>query len=93
MSDPTQYQTAYSHRSSSLNRTALVYSHDHATLQVIREFLEPLGFTVEFVPPSDANRVKADWTLTASGGSGLCTPASQATQYWWSTMIARFGRS
>ena len=40
--------------------TVLVYSLDDETLQVIREFLEPLGFEIEFVPAADMNPVEAD---------------------------------
>ena len=44
-----------SDRSSPHSKTILVYSHDHAALQVIRDFLEPLGFTVEVVPEPKVN--------------------------------------
>jgi hypothetical protein len=40
--------------------TVLVYSLDYETLQVIREFLEPLGFAVEFAPAADMHPVETD---------------------------------
>jgi hypothetical protein len=40
--------------------TVLVFSLDYETLQVIREFLEPLGFAVEFAPAADTNPVETD---------------------------------
>jgi hypothetical protein len=46
-----------SDRSSPPSKTILVYSHDHAALQLIRDFLEPLGFTVEVAPASGVNSV------------------------------------
>ena len=50
MSDTTQSQSASSHRSSPRGDTVLVYSQDDATLQVIRDFLEPLGLKVDAAP-------------------------------------------
>ena len=47
-----------SDRASPRSKTVLVYSHDHAALQVIRDFLEPLGFTVEVAPAPDVNSVE-----------------------------------
>lgn len=44
-------------RSSPRSETVLVYSHDHAALQVIRDFLEPLGFTVEVAPAPELSSV------------------------------------
>jgi hypothetical protein len=44
-----------SDRSSHPSKTILVYSHDHAALQVIRDFLEPLGFTVEVAPAPEVD--------------------------------------
>jgi hypothetical protein len=47
----------------------VVEVRDLDTLQVIREFLEPLGYTVEFEPELDtANPPKAD-SLTSSARS------------------------
>jgi hypothetical protein len=60
VTDPGQCQPAYSHRSSLCGDTVLVYSYDPATLQVIRDFLEPLGFNVEVAPASDLSSVTTD---------------------------------
>jgi len=46
-----------SDRSSPPSKTVLIYSHDHAALEVIRDFLEPLGFTVELAPVFEVNSV------------------------------------
>ena len=40
--------------------TVLVCSLDDETLQVIREFLEPLGFEIEFLPAAGMNPAEAD---------------------------------
>lgn len=40
--------------------TVLVHSLAYETFVVIREFLEPLGFEVEFAPEADMNPVEAD---------------------------------
>ena len=45
------------YRSSPRSKTVLVYSHDHTALQVIRDFLEPLGFTVEVAAAPEVNSV------------------------------------
>jgi hypothetical protein len=50
MADLAQVVPSGNHRFSSRCDTVLVYSLDYDTLQVIREFLEPLGFAVEFAP-------------------------------------------
>jgi len=61
--DPVQYWPVP--RSS----TVLVYSHDRAALQVIRDFLEPLGYKVEVAPAApDINSLRnwcprPAWTL------------------------------
>ena len=47
-----------SDRSSPRSKTVLVYSYDHAALQVIRDFLGPLGFTVEVAPAPEVNSVE-----------------------------------
>ena len=47
-----------SDRSSPRSKTVLFYSYDHAALQVIRDFLEPLGFTVEVAPAPGVNSVE-----------------------------------
>lgn len=51
MSDSAQHQPAHTTRGDAV----LVYSQDDATLQVIRDFLEPLGFKVDAAPPPDTN--------------------------------------
>lgn len=60
MPDPAQDQPAHSDRSSPRRDTVLVHSQDPGTLQVIRDFLEPLGLTVEFAPAVAVNAVEAD---------------------------------
>lgn len=49
MSDPAESQDV-----------VLVYGNDHATLQVIRDFLEPLGFKVDPAPAPDPSSSQAD---------------------------------
>jgi hypothetical protein len=46
-----------SDRSSPRSKTVLVYTHDHAALQVIRDLLEPLGLTVEVASAPEINSV------------------------------------
>jgi len=60
MSDPARSLPAHRHRSPPHSDTVLVYTYDSATLQVIRDFLEPLGFNVEVAPAADLNSVEAD---------------------------------
>jgi len=55
VSDSAQYQPTCKQGSSPRSNTVLVHTHDHATLQVIRDFLEPLGFKVEVLPAPDAH--------------------------------------
>jgi len=59
LADPREQRggLSMSDRSSPRSKTVLVYSYDHAALQVIRDFLEPLGFTVEVAPAPDVSSV------------------------------------
>ena len=54
--DPAQHQPAWSPRKDAV----LAHTNDPATLQVIRDFLEPLGFKVEVAPAPDAHSLDAD---------------------------------
>ena len=60
MSDPTQSRAESRHRSPVRGDTVLVHSYDQATLQAIRDFLEPLGFNVELAPAYGIDPVAAD---------------------------------
>jgi hypothetical protein len=75
VSDPTRFNGACTDRSWPRGDTVLVYSYDHATLQLIRDFLEPLGFTVELAAVFDARSVEAELIPPSHASESLDPPA------------------